>query len=110
MMGQPLATLDAPVLKGTSGLLAFTETVINHTVEYACVRCGACLEACSNLLNPQRLARLARAGRWEELEQAYVMDCMECGACTYTCPSGVPIVHLIRAAKASLRERKARAS
>jgi electron transport complex protein RnfC len=110
MMGQPLATLDAPLLKGTSGLLAFTEEVINHTIEYACVRCGKCLEACSNLLNPQRLARLARAGRWDELEQAYVMDCMECGACTYTCPSGVPIVHLIRAAKTALRERKAKAS
>lgn len=106
MMGQPLASLDAPVLKGTSGLLAFTEPAIEHAAEYACVRCGNCLEACGNLLNPQRLARLARAERWEELEQAYVMDCMECGACTFTCPSGVPIVHLIRAAKTALRKRK----
>ena len=27
MMGQPLASLDVPVLKGTSGILAFTEQV-----------------------------------------------------------------------------------
>lgn len=108
MMGMPLASLDVPVLKGTSGLLAFTEDVIEHPTEYACVRCGKCLEACGNLLNPQRLARLAQAGRWEELEQNYVQDCMECGACTYACPSGVPIVHLIRAAKASVRKRNAK--
>jgi electron transport complex protein RnfD len=53
------------------------------------------------LLNPSRLARLAQAERWEELEHEHVMDCMECGACTFTCPSGLPIVHLIRAAKAA---------
>jgi electron transport complex protein RnfC len=108
MMGTPLATLDAPVLKGTSGLLAFTEDVVHHPAEYACVRCGQCLEACGNFLNPSRLARLARAGRYEDLEKSYVMDCMECGACTYVCPSGVPIVHLIRAAKLNIRQRKAK--
>ena len=108
MMGMPLATLAAPVVKGTSGLLAFTDNVVNHPVEYACVRCGSCLEACGNFLNPSRLARLARAGRYEALEEAFVMDCMECGACTYTCPSSVPIVHLIRAAKLTIRQRKAK--
>jgi electron transport complex protein RnfC len=108
MMGMSLASLEVPVLKGTSGLLAFTESAINHTTEYACVRCGQCLDACGNFLNPSRMARLARAGRYDELEKSYVMDCVECGACTYTCPSGVPIVHLIRAAKAALRERKAK--
>ncbi len=107
MMGQPLASLDVPVVKGTSGLLAFTEQVIEHDTEYACIRCGQCLEACGNNLNPSRLARLSQSERWAELEQAFVMDCMECGACSYTCPSRIPIVHLIRAAKASLRKRPA---
>jgi electron transport complex protein RnfC len=71
MMGQPLASLDVPVLKGTSGLLAFTESVMSHPTEYACVRCGQCLEACGNFLNPARLARLARAGQYDELEKEY---------------------------------------
>jgi electron transport complex protein RnfC len=108
MMGMPLASLDVPVLKGTSGVLAFTEEVIDNSPEYACLKCGRCLEACSNLLNPARLSRLAKAGRWDELETSHVMDCMECGACTYACPSGVPVVHLIRAAKTSIREQKAK--
>ena len=108
MMGQPLASLDVPVQKGTSGLLAFTDSVISHPTEYACVKCGRCLEACGNLLNPSLLARLSQAERWDALADEHVMDCMECGACTFTCPSGVPIVHLIRAAKAGVRRHQAR--
>ncbi len=56
----------------------------------------------------KELARLARAGRWEELERGSVMDCMEGGACTFACPSGVPVVHLIRAAKMAIRDHKAK--
>jgi electron transport complex protein RnfC len=110
MMGQPLPSLDVPVVKGTSGLLAFTEAEIDARAEYTCVRCGRCLEACANFLNPSRLARLARAERYEAMEAAFVFDCMECAACSFACPSGIPIVQLIRIAKAVIRERKKAAS
>ena len=104
MMGQAVMSLDAPVLKGTSGLLAFTQGETGLPTEYSCVRCGRCLEACANFLNPSRLARLARAGRHDAMEAAFVKDCMECGACSFTCPSGIPIVQLIRASKAQIRK------
>ncbi len=103
MMGRPLASLDVPVLKGTSGLLGFTEADTARPEEYTCVRCGRCLDACPYFLNPSRLGRLSRAGRHDDLHRYRIMDCMECGACTYACPSGIPIVHLIRTAKAALR-------
>jgi electron transport complex protein RnfC len=106
MMGQPLASLDGPVLKGTSGLLAFTARDARLPVEYNCIRCGRCLEACPNFLNPTRFARLAKVQRWEEMEEYFVYDCMECGACSFACPSGIPIVQLIRTAKAALSDRK----
>jgi len=108
MMGQPLASLDVPVLKGTSGLLAFTETETLVPREYTCIKCGRCVEACPQFLNPSRLAKLARAGRWADIEAYSVMDCVECGSCSYSCPSGIPIVQLIRVAKSSLREQKAK--
>jgi electron transport complex protein RnfC len=110
MMGSPLASLDAPVLKGTSGLLAFTAAEARVPVEYGCIKCGRCVEACPQFLNPSRLQRLARAGRWEELERGFVMDCVECGSCSFACPSGIPVVQLIRVAKSALREEKARQS
>ncbi len=109
MMGQPLAGLDVPVLKGTSGLLAFTDAETRLPAEYTCIKCGRCVEACPQFLNPSRLGRLARAGRWEEMESRFVNDCVECGSCTFACPSGIPVVQLIRVAKGALRERKAKA-
>ncbi|MCP4700799.1 MAG: electron transport complex subunit RsxC [Gammaproteobacteria bacterium] len=103
MMGMPIASLDVPMLKGSSGLLAFTKEETEIRQEYPCIRCGRCLEACPYFLNPSRLARLAKAGRYAELEDFFVMDCMECGSCTYSCPSAIPIVQLIRMGKAELR-------
>ncbi len=106
MMGMPLASLDVPVLKGTSGILAFTAAEARLATEYTCIRCGRCVEACPQFLNPSRLARLARVGRYEEMEEYFTMDCIECGSCSFTCPSGIPIVQLIRVGKQALRERQ----
>ncbi len=107
MMGTAVASLDVPVLKGTSGLLAFTKTESFRPKEYPCIRCGRCLEACPHFLNPSRLARLSKARMFEEMQALFVMDCVECGCCTYSCPSGIPIVQLIRTAKSQLRQSKA---
>jgi len=104
MMGAPLASLDVPVVKGTSGLLAFTSEEARLPAEYTCIKCGRCVEACPQFLNPSRLGRLARAGRWEEMVGYHAMDCVECGSCSYACPSGIPIVQLIRVAKGKLRQ------
>jgi len=104
MMGQPMIALEAPVLKGTSGLLAFSESQAGITAEYTCLKCGRCVESCPAFLNPSKLARLAKTKRYPEMEESYVMDCMECGSCSYACPSNIPIVQLIRVAKSSLRD------
>jgi len=107
MMGSPIADLDAPILKGTSGILAFTEAETARPVEYPCIRCSRCLDACPYFLNPSRFALLARARLFEDMQEKYhVMDCVECGACTYACPSNIPIVQHIRTAKDALRNSK----
>ena len=62
------------------------------------------MEACPQFLNPSRLGRLARAGRFDEMVGYHAKDCVECGSCSYACPSGIPIVQLIRVAKGALRE------
>jgi electron transport complex protein RnfC len=103
MMGQPLASLDVPVLKGTSGLLVFREGDLEQQREHACIRCGRCLEACACFLNPSVLGRLARKERWDVMAEHHLMDCMECGACSFACPSRIPLVQQFRVAKAQLR-------
>jgi len=106
MMGTPIADLDAPIIKGSSGILAFTAKETGRPSEYACIRCGRCLEACPYFLNPSRLAKLGKARLFEEMKEKFnVMDCVECGACTFACPSNIPIVQLIRTAKDNLRRK-----
>jgi electron transport complex protein RnfC len=105
MMGTPIADLDAPILKGSSGILAFTASETGRPREYPCIRCGRCLEACPYFLNPSRLAKLGKARRFEQMRDDYhLMDCVECGACTFACPSSIPIVQLIRTAKDDIRQ------
>jgi electron transport complex protein RnfC len=111
MMGSPIADLDAPILKGTSGILAFTEKETARPKEYPCIRCSRCLDACPYFLNPSRLALLGKARMFAQMQEKYhVMDCVECGACTYACPSNIPIVQHIRTAKDSLRHAKSEKS
>lgn len=104
MMGMPQKNLDVPVMKGTSGILAFTSVFQEIVREYPCIRCSRCLEACPVFLNPTRLTHLTKAEHVHALPEYHVMDCFECGACSYSCPSNIPLVQWIRMGKAMVRE------
>ncbi|MCU7815301.1 MAG: electron transport complex subunit RsxC [Candidatus Thiodiazotropha sp. (ex Rostrolucina anterorostrata)] len=106
MMGTPIASLDAPIIKSSSGILAFTAQQTARPKEVPCIRCGRCVEACPYFLNPSKLARLAKARQFDKIKQANVAECVECGSCTYSCPSGIPIVQLIRSAKSEMRGKR----
>lgn len=103
MMGTPLPSLDVPIIKSSSGILAFTEQETARPKEHPCIRCGRCVEVCPYFLNPSLLARLAKARRYDEMKKIQIDECVECGSCTYACPSGIPIVQLIRGSKDALR-------
>ncbi|MCU7875324.1 MAG: electron transport complex subunit RsxC [Candidatus Thiodiazotropha sp. (ex Lucinoma borealis)] len=109
MMGTPIASLDAPIIKSSSGILAFTAQQTARPKEVPCIRCGRCVEACPYFLNPSKLARLAKARQFDKIKQANVAECVECGSCTYSCPSGIPIVQLIRSAKSEMRGKRGKA-
>ena len=54
-------------------------------------------------LQPFLLSKLARAGKHQEdLEKEKVYDCIECGCCLYTCPANIPLLDVIRPAKAEV--------
>jgi Na+-translocating ferredoxin:NAD+ oxidoreductase subunit C len=106
MMGTAQKSLEIPVLKGTSGILALTSRARLVAEEEPCIRCGRCLEACAMFLNPSRLAQLVRAEAVEELAELHVTDCFECASCSFVCPSHIPIVQLLRMGKAMVRQHK----
>lgn len=107
MMGMAQKNLDAPVIKGTSGLLALTTDPPDPGLEEPCIRCGRCLAACPIFLNPSRLATLVRNERTEELKTNHLADCFECASCSYVCPSRIPLVQLMRMGKAQIRRKEA---
>jgi len=111
MMGQALSSLDIPITKGTSGVVAFTQTEqarFDRKV-YTCIRCGHCVEACPMFLNPSRLGILARKRQYEVMaESHHLLDCFECGSCSYVCPSNIPLVQYMRDSKTMFRKLKAK--
>jgi electron transport complex protein RnfC len=103
MMGVTQKTLDVPVLKGISGVLALSRPA-PLVVEDPCIRCGRCLEACPMFLNPQRLALLVRNENVPALRVHHMLDCYECASCSFVCPSHIPLVQLMRVGKAMVRQ------
>ncbi|MGL5000733.1 MAG: electron transport complex subunit RsxC [Cetobacterium sp.] len=106
MMGMAQLTLEVPVIKGTSGLLALTKEETNYCKPKACIGCGKCVDACPMSLEPIMYARLAEFSEWEKMERYHLMDCIECGSCSYICPSNRPLTEAIKIGKAKLRSMK----
>lgn len=104
MMGIAQYTLDAPVIKGTSGILALKEESTLVPEPENCIRCSFCIKACPQRLMPQVLAKLAKKEMWSKMKYEYnMLDCIECGCCTYTCPARIPLVQWIRLGKFKTR-------
>jgi len=110
MMGQAQANLDAPVLKGTTGVVVLERQETRLEKVYPCIHCGRCLEACPVFLNPSLLGDLARVTRYDDMVDAHLADCMLCGSCAYVCPSNIPLAQLFQASKVALRRAKAGAA
>ena len=110
MMGLAQHTLEVPVVKGTSGILALSRREAGYAVpaEPVCIRCGRCVDACPMGLVPTYLATYAHNENWDALERLNIDDCFECGCCAYACPTKNPLVQLIKTGKAERSRRKAR--
>jgi Na+-translocating ferredoxin:NAD+ oxidoreductase subunit C len=107
MMGASQANLETPLTKGTTGVVVLSDAECRTQAAEACIKCGRCLDACPVFLNPQRLGKLARAGRFDEMAAEHLADCMLCGCCSYVCPSNIPLSQQFQAAKVAVRQRKA---
>lgn len=104
MTGVAQQTLEAPVIKGITGItvlppkLSFSEPDYTH-----CVRCGKCVDHCPMLLYPNQISIYCEANMVREAEKWNTMDCVECGICSYVCPSRRPIVHFVQKTKPKIQ-------
>ena len=87
MMGFAMITLDAPVTKTSSAILAFKEDVVANSSPSACINCGRCVEVCPSRILPSRLADFAERMDEEAFTALNGLECVECGSCSYVCPA-----------------------
>jgi len=100
MMGIAQQTIDVPVIKGTSGILALTAAETCEQAERSCIRCGKCVIACPMGLIPSILSVLGERGDFQTAKEEYnLLDCVECGSCVYVCPAKRNIVQYVRLQK-----------
>lgn len=109
MMGVAASNLDISIVKGTSGVVVFTEEEVWRPKKvYPCIKCGACVDACPVHLNPSKLGILAKFSAYDTMAEDFnLLDCFECGSCSYVCPSNIPLVQYFRSSKAIVRSRMA---
>ena len=87
MMGFAMITLDAPVTKTSSSILAFKEDIVKKSMETACINCGRCVEVCPSRVIPSRLADFSQRHDEESFLTWNGLECVECGSCSYVCPA-----------------------
>ncbi len=104
MMGIVQFNLEAPVLKGTSGILGLVEDEISQFEGNPCIRCGNCVDACPMFLVPSAMGLLVERNRFEDLGDYNITDCIECGSCSYVCISHRPLVQFFKRGKLEWRE------
>ncbi len=102
MTGMAQTDLTVPVVKGTSGVLAFTKRWVSDEEAGPCIRCGRCVSTCPVGLEPTMLEALAMREDVTGLIEGHAMDCIECGICSYACPARRSLVHAIKYGKAQI--------
>ncbi|MHC4882469.1 MAG: electron transport complex subunit RsxC [Planctomycetota bacterium] len=103
MMGFAIADLSTPLTK-TSGALTFlTKAAVTRAKhekqQTPCIRCGRCLTACPEHLNPTRIAHAVKYFRMDIAQDYYLSACIECGCCSYVCPANIEITGYIKTGK-----------
>ena len=106
MMGMALFSLDIPVTKTSSALLAMTHDQAAEFEPSACIRCGRCVAACPSNLIPQKMLEYAQRFDDEGFIALDGMECYECGSCTYVCPARRPLTQAFKQTRRSILDKR----
>ena len=109
MMGYALPSLDAPVAKGTSGLVLFNEKEARTIEERNCIHCAHCVDVCPMNLVPSLIAQGVKGGDLTLAVKAGLQDCIKCGSCAYVCPAHIRIVQWVDTGKLRYAEEQRQA-
>ncbi|MCR5367342.1 MULTISPECIES: electron transport complex subunit RsxC [Eubacterium] len=106
MMGRAIFSLDIPITKGTSSILALSKDEVAELEPSSCIKCGRCVSICPGRVMPNILADYAEHGRYEKFLDAGGMECCECGCCSYVCPAKRHLTQTIAGTRKALLANK----
>ena len=109
MMGLAIYSLEVPVTKTSSALLAFGEDEVAMMEEGPCIRCGRCVSVCPGRIVPQKLMECAERFDDQAFEALNGMECCECGCCTYVCPAGRHLTQAFKQTRRSILDNRKKA-
>ena len=100
MMGTPLSSLDAPVIKSTNSLVCLTAPERKpEGTGSVCIRCGKCVDSCPMHLAPTFIRQALNRADLTALAKLHPEDCNACGCCSFICPAQIPLVEAVVKAK-----------
>ena len=108
MMGICATSFEAPTIKGTAGVLFFTEEEDRHVEHPTCIRCGKCITVCPMNLEPVFMYMYYNKGDFEMMQKYHITDCFECGSCAFNCPARMPLTHAFKTAKLMFQAKAAK--
>lgn len=110
MTGVAIADLSTPITKTTGAITVLTKRQVGpakHAQQVTpCIRCGRCIEACPEKLNPTRIAHAVMHNMMDTAEDYYISACIECGCCSYVCPANIELTGYIKTGKVLLAQQK----
>jgi len=106
MMGFAIPDLEAPVAKGSSGLVVFGEKDSKLMEEHPCLRCAHCVDVCPMNLMPSLIASYVKNKDLDNAVKFGLNDCMKCGCCAFVCPAHIRLVQWIDTGKVRWAEQQ----
>ncbi len=110
MMGIAIADLKTPITKTSGAVTVLTREQIGRAKferrQTPCIRCGRCLAACPEHLNPTKIAHAVKKNALDVAESYYISACIECGCCSYVCPANIELTGYIKTGKIFLARQK----
>ena len=110
MMGIAIADLKTPITKTTNAVTVLMKEQIGSAKfarrQTPCIRCGRCLQACPENLNPTKIAHAVKNNLLDVAERYNIGTCIECGCCSYVCPANIEVTGYIKTGKIFLARQK----
>jgi electron transport complex protein RnfC len=110
MMGIAIADLTMPITKTTGAITILTAEQIGEAKfagrQTPCIRCGRCIDACPEHLNPTKIAHAVKNSLFDVAEDYFITACTECGCCSYVCPAKIELTGHIKTGKIYLARQK----